>query len=387
MSNRFRTVATTPAAVLAGAVLALAPAAPASAATWSVVSTPNAGPGRNQLSGVDALSGTDAWAVGSADASTAPWTRPLAVHWDGTGWTLASPPTPAAGGQLNAVDGSASDNVWAVGTAASWTLPLTQHWNGTSWATAPSPSPAGATTVNLRDVKTFGPGDAWAVGRVDLAHPASPRGQTLIQRWNGTSWNIVPSPNPDAASNQLTAVDGVAADDVWAVGGFGEDGYGRATVVPLVVHWNGSAWTRVPLPDDGPMLAVPELRDVVAVATNDVWVVGVVFHFGVFQQVPYLLHWNGSTWQHGAITNPAGTFNGVTALSPTQVYAVGQASGGQTLVARWNGSTWTREATPSPGTSALLGAAATGTGTVWAVGHQIPSGGASRTLAIGAGDG
>ncbi len=100
-----------------------------------------------------------------------------------------------------------------------------------------------------------------------------------------------------------------------------------------------------------------------------------------------MLRWNGQAWQHTTIPNaPDGGFNGVTALSPTAVYAVGQA-GSRTLVARWNGSTWNQETTPSPGSyNALADAASTGTGTVWAVGMQV-NGGTGRTLAIRTGDG
>jgi hypothetical protein len=374
------------AAGLAGAVVATVPAAPAFAATWSITPTPNATSSRNMFTGVDALSATDAWAVGYAAADSEPWgERPIAARWNGSTWTLASPPRPSAGGWLNDVDGSSAGNVWAVGTAGA--AALTQRWNGTAWSTVPAPAPAGSNGAVLEGVKTFGSGDAWAVGSAVLPF-SSPSVQTLIERWNGTSWNIVPSPNPDQTQNLLVAVDGVAANDVWAVGGLGHDGYGGGTVTPLVLHWNGTSWTRVPLPDDGPMFSVPVLHDVVAVASNDVWAVGQVFHFGTFQQVPYLLHWNGQTWQHSTIPNPpAGRFSGVTALSPSKVYATGEA-GGRTLVARWNGSGWTRETTPSPaGSASLASASATGAGTVLAVGMQTNTVGTGRTLAIHSADG
>jgi len=127
------------------------------------------------------------------------------------------------------------------------------------------------------------------------------------------------------------------------------------------------------------------LHDVVALAANNVWVVGSAFHRQLFQEVPYMLRWDGQDWQHSTIPNPpAGAFHSVTALSPTKVYAVG--TGG--LVTRWNGSSWTRETTPSPGLSdALVGASSTGTGNVWAVGWQMNSGGTLRTLAMRTGNG
>jgi hypothetical protein len=379
--TRVRTGAAVPAALLVGAVIAAVPAAPAFAATWSVTPTPDAGSGRNMFAAVDAISTTDAWAVGYSGPDSAPWVdRPLAARWNGSTWSLDSPPTPTGGGWLSDVDGNATGNVWAVGQSGGGAL--TQRWNGTAWSTVPNPVPAGANGAVLEGVKTFDTGSAWAVGSATL--PSSrPSVQTLIQRWNGTSWSIVPSPNPDQTQNKLVAVDGVAADDAWAVGGIGHDGYGGETVTPLVLRWNGSTWTRVPLPDDGPMFSVPVLRDVVVVSNDDVWAVGQVFHLGLLRQVPYLLHWNGQTWQHSTIpTPPAGVFNGVTALSSTKVYAVGVGDS-RALIARWNGAAWSRETTPSTAGSSLLGgAAATGTGTVWGVGAQANSSGTLRTLAM-----
>src|SRR6266540_2335613 len=105
---------------------------------------------------------------------------------------------------------------------------------------------------------------------------------------------------------------------------------------------------------------------------------------GRFCQVPAILHWNGQAWQHVAAPSPGDAFSGVCALSPTSVYAVGNA-GSRTLVVRWNGSTWTTETTPSPGL--LLAAAAAGTGSVWAVGLQVTGSGEYRTLAIRTSDG
>jgi peptidoglycan/LPS O-acetylase OafA/YrhL len=83
-----------------------------------------------------------------------------------------------------------------------------------------------------------------------------------------------------------------------------------------------------------------------------------------------------------ALASPAvaATF-GVAALSPTRVYAVGQAPGIPSLVLRWNGSGWSQETTPATGT--VWDAAAAGTGTVWAVGQRgNPNVGVGRTFTL-----
>ena len=109
------------------------------------------------------------------------------------------------------MDGSATNDVWAVG--ATGTATLIQRWNGTAWSGVLSPSPAGASSASLRGIKTFGASGAWAVGNA-VVPTASPSSRTLIQLWDGTRWSIVDSPSPDPTQNLLVAVDGVAEDDV-----------------------------------------------------------------------------------------------------------------------------------------------------------------------------
>ena len=354
-------------------VTAATSATPALAATWSVVPTPA---GTNMFFGVDATSTTNAWAVGRvANAPSQPFTRPLVAQWNGSTWSVAN--TPTLGGELRGVDGSAANNAFAVGSVevplnpgTITFAPLALRWNGTSWSVVPSPTPSGSTGAWLFGVKTLSTTNAWAVGQYFAS--SQPFLRTLIQRWNGTTWSIVPSPNPDAAKNLLTDVDGASAGDVWAIGNMGDDGYG-GTAVGLVTHWNGSAWSNVDVSalfaDN--TLSGYEFSDVV-VAGNDVWVVGTGFHRSLFAMVPFSLRWNGQVWQRSIMTGAPGTgFNGVAAISSSQVYALG----GSTGIARWTGTSWTAETTTVPGS--LVDGAGTGTSTVWAVGYT-----SQQTLAM-----
>jgi hypothetical protein len=370
-------------AAVAAVSLVLA-TAPASAATWTIVASPNPGSADSVLFGVDADSPSSAWAVGYADASSSPWRRPMIQRWDGTGWSAVATPALSDYAILYAVDASTAASAWAVGAVGSQAL--IERWDGSAWTVLPGPTPPGATNTELREVKAVTADDAWAVGTA-FVPGASPSTRTLITRWNGAAWTAVPSPNPDPTRNLLVAVDSIAPDDAWAVGNIGDDGYGGGTVAGLVLHWNGSSWSRVTIPTGGGF-SIIELRDVVALAGNDVWVVGTAFSWSAFSFVPYVLHWNGQSWQHGSIpAPPAGGFHGVTALSATKVYAAGQKNSGQTLVARWNGATWMTESTPNPsGSSGLYDAAAAGPGTVWAVGDRT-SNYNRRTLTLRATDG
>ena len=372
-----------PIGALAGVPIAVMPAGPALAATWSVVATPNATTAQNLFIGVDALSPAEVWAVGRADHSPQqPFVRPLAARWNGSAWTTVS--TPTLGGQLSDVDGTATGNVWAVGArevslgGGTHTFgPLTERWNGTAWAVVPSPTPANASSTTLSGVKTFSTTNAWAVGSYTTS--AATTSRTLIQRWNGTGWSIVPSPNPDPAQNLLTAIDGASANDIWAVGNVGNDGYG-GTTAGLVAHWDGISWSQINVPGtvSDATFNVPTLHDVIALSANDVWIAGSAFSWAHFKIVPIALHWDGQTWHRTAMPaapNDGQGFQSITALSPTQVYAFGS------IVARWTGTGWTAEPATVPGR--LTAATAIGPSTVWAVGHRYdPNLAQLRTLAM-----
>ncbi|HEU4422485.1 MAG TPA: hypothetical protein VFR67_08075 [Pilimelia sp.] len=357
------------AAVVAVTTMAalLAAPAPAWAATWSVVPSANATSFDNVLFGIDALTPSRAWAVGYADTGTLPTRRPVIQRWDGTAWRLMPSPTLPGSGELRDVSAVSATDAWAVGfgSTGNGDNPLIEHWDGQRWTGFKSPP---VSTLNyLLDVKAFTSTAAFAVGSANV--PGSLAFQTLIQRWNGQSWSVVPSPNPAPFENHLLGVDGTGPADVWAVGFTtnGVDGVDQ----PLVTHFDGEAWRTVATPPVGSAT----LQDVVAIAPNNVWAVGWTFSLQLFNQAPYVLHWNGTAWRSVALPPlPGARFYGVTALDANRVYAVGESSGPgriNSLIARWNGTAWAVESTPNPSTiNRLYDADAAGTATVWTAGAR-----------------
>jgi hypothetical protein len=362
MSTVHRAVLASSAAVLLGTIVTIFPAAPAVAATWSVVPTPNATELTNQLNAVDARAADQVWVVGLARFSEGVGTRPLAIRSSGGTWTITPTPALTDYGSFSGVDATAANDAWAVGQqeVGGSARPLTERWNGSSWSIVPSPLPSGAAQGELTEVKAFSGTNAWAVG----SYFAGSR-RTLVQRWDGTAWNVLPSPSPHPSTNLLQGVDGVASDDLWAVGSAGTDG--------LVMRWNGATWSQVALPPLGPDLSRLRLEDVAAVSATDVWIVGSAQR-GCCQPVPYFLHWTGQGWQHGQPAGVPATLSAVTALSPNQVYAVGS-----TTISRWDGGAWRVEPVTVPGP--LRGISAAGAATVWAAGDvgEFPS---STTLVL-----
>src|SRR6185436_7417055 len=75
-------------------------------------------------------------------------------------------------------------------------------------------------------------------------------------------------------------------------------------------------------------------------------------------QVPYAIHWDGIRWTSVSIpptSSQGGHLYDVTALSPTEVYAVGESGDASipVLVMRWDGASWTVVPGPMPRSSAI----------------------------------
>lgn len=350
------------AATLAGlAGLALL-ASPASAAgsPWTVVASPNPGAAaaQVQLRGVATVSSTDAWAVGTVDS------RSVIEHFNGTAWSITANPHTGASDRLNGVAATSATDSWAVGSSGDGNggqHGLIEHWNGTAWSIVPSP----VLTSNdvLNSVAARSATDAWAVGAAGID------GTTLVEHWNGTSWTAVPAPSPGNLSNTLASVTILGANDAWAVGTATSLPEQAPVARPLSVHWNGTAWTAVPMPLPADVRG-GVMAGVSGVAGNDVWAVGTDALRGLIE------HWNGTAWT--IVPSPSTNetlLNGVTAVGPHDVWAVGDgkaAGSGASFSEQWNGTTWNTVPTPTGSLGGGLNAVASlPSGLVWAVGSQI----------------
>ena len=337
--------------------------------SWSVVTSSSPGSYGNLFKGV-AAAGTTAWAVGGSASPSGNVT--LAARWTGTAWAAVATPNPVAncqdgnlqwtGNTLNAVSGASANDVWAVGHGCYSNNTLVEHWTGSAWRIVSSPSFAtgGDGVFNtLNGVAALAAGDVWAVGSHTAANGAY---VTLVERWNGASWNVVASPSPNATVNILNAVAAAGPNDVWAVGY--QNGSGSQ---PLIEHWNGTAWNVVPSPAR-PSGSV--LNAVTALSPSDVWAVG---SQSATSGAPLTLveHWDGTAWRVVPSPNLSTSYGssnvlrGVTATSSTEVFAVGMFQNAgtnyhqhRTLTLRWNGTAWSVTSSPSPGQSGELNAVA-----------------------------
>jgi len=357
------------------APLLLAPAALAQTPAWTLVTSPNASPGNNQLNAVASISASDVWAVGSADNAIGN-PQPLAEHWDGTAWSIVPTPTVVTG-TLSGVAAISSTDVWAGGgflLSSRGNTAQFLHWNGRKWSVAKSPTVAGASIFGMAAVSSS---NVWAVGRsltsIGVAQP-------LIEHWNGRMWAVVASPAASTQNTLLLGVTAISAGDVWAVGDFQN---ASGVFQTLTEHWNGTAWSIVASPSGvGPEA---ELLGVAAVSTSDVWAVGDSGSNTLIER------WNGTSWAVVASPSPSGTlFNtlaGAAVVSANDIWAVGQSQNSSgipaTLIEQWNGTSWSIVTSPAPGSASLLNGASAdpASGQAWAVGNFRPAGGgATQTL-------
>jgi hypothetical protein len=241
---------------------------------WSIAPGPKFQPGDEpSLESVTALSPADMWAAGFILTNGGQSLFPLFEHYDGTAWTVFE--TAFSSATIFGVSADATNDVWAVGSVAESST-FVEHYDGSTWTVVPSPN-AGFGFNILFGVVALAPNNVWAAGyfteQVNSTRPA----KTLIEHWDGTSWKIVPSPNVGPHSqyqtNELWGITAVSASDIWAFGAvFDASGSGQQST--LVLHWNGTSWTIVPSPNPGGSYRVNILFGGTVIPTGDLWIVG-----------------------------------------------------------------------------------------------------------------
>lgn len=300
----------------------------------------------------------------------------LALLWQAgsasasAGWVVVPSVNPPGDDTLFAIAATSTKDAWAVGStnqgsAAPGTL--AEHWNGSTWSVVPSPNP-GPTFNKLLGVTALSSSNAWAVG---YYQNSSGGVSTLIEHWNGTQWSVVISPNPVGMMiNQLWGVSAASANDIWAIG----TSQINNVTQTLTEHWNGTAWSIVPSSNPGASFSF--LRGVVTVSATSAWAVGnYINQQGASQTLTE--HWNGTQWSVVPSANPASDnyLFGVTAVpGSSQLWAVGEytnGNGGQPLTEKWNGTSWSVVSSPTIQTNGnfLDSVSATSVNNIWAVGQ------------------
>jgi hypothetical protein len=359
-------------------VLSVAPAQ--AAATWTRVTSPNRGTVASALQDVVMVPGTStAWAVGYYYDSNLAAYRTMTQRFNGTSWSIVPSLNASATGysQLNRVDATSTTNVWAIGS-------LVERYNGTNWVAMSSPA-----GVAPRGLDVVSPSEVWVAGYSGSA--------ATVAQWKNGTWTT--RYTQASTGRHLTVFEAIAVDasgQVWAVGWDRDyDAPGRP-VSSLVVHYNGTSWTREATPNPANRNT---LNDVVVLANGEVFAVGVAQDTsgGGITPRSLMLRRQGGTWS--SLTVPKGEAGSqdqllsVAAVSSTSVWSVGYYSSPSSglyepLLVHWtgNGGAGTLAVShPSPAltVSALAsGVSATSAGNLWAAGYTSPPSGGNATLIL-----
>ena len=182
---------------------------------------------------VSATSPDDVWVVGTVLEPNP--TANFVAHWDGTAWSVVPAPcltgqkvTACSGAsidlnQLTGVTAISGTDAWAAGSEGNvngqnFHIPYVEHWNGTAWSLVKTPNRGGEGSL-LNGITALGSGDVWAVGQTQQLNGAI---MPMTDQFNGTSWSVVPSPVPGSSGripdDSLDGAASLSGGLVFAVG-------------------------------------------------------------------------------------------------------------------------------------------------------------------------
>jgi hypothetical protein len=305
------------------------------------------------LSGVAAISPSDAWAVGSSHADSE---LTLLLHWNGVKWSPVTTPKPVLG-ELGTVTALSANDVWVVGSTASGAI-LIWYWNGKTWRTEAGVPPVHDDTFAIAATKS----SIWIAARSESLEIA------VTLHWTKGHWYVVPLSDP-AADSYMTGI-AIAGKTVWGVGAAGS----HNTTCPRLKlwQWSGSAWKTVSFPLSSSVCG--QLTGVTAGPGNTALAVGwdsPTCTISACHPVPFTMQWNGKTWRKLPFT--ASQYAGPTSVASVPdgtVWGVYNAG-----IDRWAGGTWrvAKSLTPPSDGYSLEAVAASSSHDAWAVGSWEPA--------------
>lgn len=264
---------------------------------WQTISTP---PGLlhqiNRLVGytaVAATTGKRAWIFAWGEDNELGTTELSAVEWTGTSWSPVHnfPGSPS----LTAAAASGPSDVWGFGaTGGRGQTPWAVHYNGTRWSQVAIP-------VSVSQASGSAAAGDWVTGTV-AAHP----GRVEVLHWSKGGWRNVALPKISVAKGEQLLPGLIAAvtpANVWATVSVGPPtGVVLSTVL---LHWNGKAWSRVPLPKG------VKVYGLASDGHGGSWVASYTVHKpGALLAGLVMYHYAGGHWtrvavpvKHGFVTN------------------------------------------------------------------------------------
>ena len=283
----------------------------------------------------------------------------LAERWNGSRWSRLPTPRPpgSTGAQLLGVSCVSPVACMAVGFSrvenGFLDVALTERWDGSSWSVVPARN-VPALQNDLFGVSCSAVTACTAVGRAETPHAL------LIERWNGSRWSIQRVSRAvgkvSRFSGYLSGVSCSGRRACTAVGSL-DPVSGSFSGPPgwLVLQWNGRSWSMPPSPrslvhsaraSELGAVSCPLARACMAVGAAGV-------SSGSF--TGEAVEWNGIRWSVKRQPLVAADYglSGVSCTSATACTAVGSGGSGTTPVERWNGLKWSLQSVPAPSSGSV----------------------------------
>jgi hypothetical protein len=307
LSSRRVAVALSAGATVLAVGAAALPAQAAAIPGWRINTTLQA---RNRIAeflSVDAVSARDAWSAGITAIRNGASFQGLIRHWNGKSWTAVALPAKVAAAWNKAepadaqVGASSPSNVWILGGTVS---PVYLRLNGTRWSVGhlPGPSASSGKLLEVNAIRVFSKSNVWAFGGIDNYAAAQPTVAPYAAHFNGRRWSVTAVPGDSA----ITAASAASSGSIWAVAGTGEGitaVAGGPVGKQLVLHWGPKGgWQEVAQPV---LPAGGELAGVTLEAGHVV-VAGTVPN-GRKGRSPLLVTWNGKAWSAPSVAGASPT--------------------------------------------------------------------------------
>jgi uncharacterized membrane protein len=219
----------------------------------------------------------------------------------------------AADGQLNGVTCAGASDCWAVGDVGPHlSIGLIERWNGSRWQQVASPDPAGAMSAVLNGVSCATATSCWAVGYYETVKA---KFFSYADHWTGKAWTEAALPNPSPTVTFAQAVSCPAASLCFADGATELSAHGYSYDAAVIDRWNGTTWSRVTDPAV-PDATITNLGGIACASASNCWATGTWIYDLNPAQGPTRggalgYHWNGRDWTGVQIENvkyPGGGF-------------------------------------------------------------------------------
>jgi hypothetical protein len=259
-----------------------------------------------------------------------------AVGAPGVGdWAAKHPPS-SAGDFTDVVAVPHSSDVWAISSRLGIGSTIVRRHHGKWQRIKPGDGVVSAIAAGSAKV-------VWAAG-------SNNSGGAWIGRWHGSTFTTMTLPaSVSGGVSSFATIAASSPSNAWAIGPAG------------AVHWNGKAWSLMPLPEPA-----GSPWGLTTTSAKNAWAI----------DASWVLRWNGTSWKRSFTAPAAETMTSIAARSASDVVVVGYSINQNTNIAksyivRYNGKKWKRVKAPNPHGNSALRSVTFGGKTAWAAGTDI----------------